>query len=79
LRIKLKTLYAGFSNYLTEYGEWPQIPETTNLDTGDGEEAYWRFWITTMKQKDYGISESPLAVSHRPPRTRRQPETGRPR
>lgn len=53
----LKTLYAGFSNYLTDYGEWPQIPEHTNLDTGDGEEAYWRFWITTMKQKDYGISE----------------------
>lgn len=53
----LKTLYAGFSNYLTDYGEWPQIPEHANLDTGDGEAAYWRFWITTMKQKDYGISE----------------------
>ncbi len=53
----LKTLYAGFSNYLTDFGEWPQIPETMNLDSGDGEEGYWRFWITTMKQKDYGISE----------------------
>lgn len=53
----LKTLYSGFSHYLTDYGEWPQIPEGANIDSGDGEEAYWEFWITTMKQKDYGISE----------------------
>jgi prepilin-type N-terminal cleavage/methylation domain-containing protein len=54
----LKTLYAGFSNYLSEYGEWPQIPETANLDGGEGEENYWQFWIGVMKQKDYGVSES---------------------
>lgn len=53
----LKTLYAGFGSYLTDYGEWPQVPESTNLDTGDGENAYWRFWITTLKTKDYGVSE----------------------
>ncbi len=53
----LKTLYTAFSSYLSDYGEWPQIPEDKNLDSGDGESAYWEFWITTMKHKDYGISE----------------------
>lgn len=54
----LKTLYAGFSNYLSDYGEWPQMPENENFDSGDGEEGFWEFWITTMKHKDYGISDS---------------------
>lgn len=45
----LKTLYGAFGSYLAEYSEWPQIPEDKNIDTGDGENAYWEFWITTMK------------------------------
>lgn len=55
----LKTLYTGFSIYITDHGEWPQLPERQGqLDAGDGEEGYWQFWITTMKKKDYGISEN---------------------
>jgi len=54
----LKTLYSGFGNYVSDHGEWPQMPEKqSQIDGGDGEEGYWDFWITTMKQKDYGISE----------------------
>ncbi|MFN0125883.1 MAG: type II secretion system protein [Verrucomicrobiales bacterium] len=51
----LKTLYSGFGNYLSDYSEWPQIPEDKNIDTGDGENAYWEFWITKMKP--YKVSE----------------------
>jgi len=55
----LKTLYAGFSNYLTDHGEWPQMPENqTGIDEGEGEEAYWEFWITVMKDRKEGISEA---------------------
>jgi prepilin-type N-terminal cleavage/methylation domain-containing protein len=55
----LKTLYGGFGMYLADYGEWPQMPDNpSSIDAGGGEEGYWEFWITVMKQKDYGISET---------------------
>ena len=52
----LKTLYSGFSTYLTDNGEWPQMPDHKfESDSGPGEENYWEWWITTLKE--YNIVE----------------------
>jgi hypothetical protein len=52
----LKSLYGGFSTYMLDYGHWPQLPEhDAAIDSGPGEEAYWEFWITTLKP--FGIEE----------------------
>ena len=46
----LKTLYSGFSTYLTDNGEWPQMPDHEfESDSGPGEENYWEWWITPSK------------------------------
>jgi prepilin-type N-terminal cleavage/methylation domain-containing protein len=45
----LKTLHTAFNLYLTEYGEWPQIPDQLADQEDSNESAYNKFWQDAVK------------------------------
>lgn len=50
----LRSLYQAFGTYVSDHGHWPQIPDHV---IESSESNYWKWWMETLPEKEYGINE----------------------